>query len=299
MDILITGSSGLVGSALLHRLHSAGHTLYCLQRNSDRNSKQIWDTDRLLATSDDTPPCFHTVIHLAGENVAEKRWTTKVKQRILGSRKEGTRQLIDFLGTLDTPPENFFCASATGYYGNRGSELVSETAGLGAGFLADVCRQWEYEAQRAEKLGARVVLLRFGMVLSNRGGALQKMLPPFRVGLGGPIGRGGRYMSWVSIRDLVEIIHFVLINENVRGAVNVVSPTPVTNAVFSETLGKVLGKPAKCPVPPAVLRFLLGEMADEMLLTSVRVRPAALEKNGYVFSDTDLKRTLEYYLAGR
>ncbi len=299
MQTLVTGSSGLVGSELLGRLHSAGHTLYCLQRNADPTSKEIWNTDGLLATMGDAPVHFTSVIHLAGENVAQRRWSPKVKERILASRKEGTRQLIDFLGTLNTPPENFLCASATGYYGNQGGKLLNETSSLGSGFLADVCRQWEQEASRAEKLGCRVVLLRFGMVLSDQGGALKKMLPPFRVGLGGPIGRGERYMSWVSIRDLVEIIHFILINENVRGAVNVVSPTPVTNAVFTRTLAKVLDKPARIPVPPVILRLLLGDMAEEMLLTSFRVRPDVLEKNGYVFSDTDLRRTLEYYLAGR
>ena len=296
MRLLLTGATGLIGSELIGDLHSHGYDIRCLQRNKAKNAKSFWNTNE-VDPNDGEP--FSAVIHLAGENVAKGRWTRKLKERILQSRVEGTRQLVDYLATLTPRPESLLCASAVGYYGNRGDEALSETSGLGGGFLADVCKQWEAESRRAEKLGVRVINLRFGMVLSPNGGALHKMLPPFKAGLGGPIGKGETYMSWVSVRDIAGIVNFILSTNTLKGPVNVVSPHPVTNREFTEALAKVVGKPARLPAPPFALRLIFGEMADEMLLTSCRVYPDKLRSAGYVFQDTSLTETLRSCISNR
>lgn len=292
MRTLLTGGSGLVGSSLVEYLHTVGHDIRCLKRNKG-DDERIWNTDELFAAQPNSEP-FETVIHLAGENVAQGRWSAARKKRIMESRTEGTRQLVDFLSSLDSPPKTLLCASATGYYGNRRDEILTETSGLGGGFLADVCKHWEAAARKAESFGARVVNLRFGMVLSPRGGALHKMLPPFKAGLGGPIGKGNQYMSWISIRDICEIVSFLINHQDISGPVNMVSPNPATNLEFTRALAEVLKRPAKMPAPPFALKLILGEMATEMLLTSSRSVPERLAKNGYVFKDTDLRQTLEY-----
>lgn len=293
MRTLISGGTGLVGSALIESLHSSGHDLRCLKRDKSEESDTFWRTDDLFDSSSETQP-FDNVIHLAGENVAKGRWNGKLKRNILESRIVGTRKLIDYLEELDTKPSTFLCASAIGFYGSRQDEQLTETSGLGGGFLADVCRQWEKESRRAEQLGIRVVNLRFGMVLSPNGGALQKMVPPFRLGLGGPIGKGTSYMSWISIRDIPEIVKFILSTPSITGPVNIVSPTPVTNKEFTKALAKTLDKPARLPAPPFMLRLMFGEMADEMLLSSSRAIPEKLLNCGYQFKDTDLLETLKY-----
>lgn len=293
MRTLISGASGLVGCALVESLHAKGHNIRCLQRNKKAGNVRIWHTDELVSPTESAEP-FDTVIHLAGENVAQGRWSDSRKRSIMDSRVAGTRELIDYLATLDTPPQTFICASAIGFYGNRGDELLTEKSEAGMGFLAEVCKKWEAEAGRAEKIGARVVNLRFGMVLSPRGGALHKMLPPFKTGLGGQIGTGRQFMSWISIRDLVEIVDFVIHNETIRGPVNVVTPEPVTNKEFTRCLAKALHKPAVLPVPPFVLRLLFGEMADEMLLASSRVKSEKLLESGYCFQDADLQDALDF-----
>lgn len=292
MKTLITGASGLIGSALVEFLHARGHTLRCLQR-SGKETGGFWHIGELLKRDDPAEP-FDTVIHLAGENVAAGRWTTQRKQRILTSRIEGTRDLVTFLAGLPHPPQTFLCASAIGYYGNRQEELLTEKSESGSGFLAEVCRKWEQEAQRAGEFGARVVHLRFGMVLSPKGGALSKMLPPFRAGLGGPIGSGRQYMSWISIRDLAEIVDLAINDDSISGPINVVSPDPITNKDFTRILAEVLGRPAILPAPPFALRLMFGEMADEMLLASSRVKPEKLLAAGYSFQDTNLADTLRY-----
>ncbi len=293
MRTLISGCTGLVGSALIESLHSAGHDIRCLKRNKDTSSTSFWHTSDLFSEKENSNP-FNHVIHLAGENVANGRWSATRKKAILESRVEGTRQLVHYLSTLDTPPETLLCASAVGFYGSRGDELLNEHSGLGGGFLADVCKQWEKEAKKAQELGTRVVNLRFGMILSPKGGALHKMLPPFKAGLGGPIGKGTGYMSWISIRDITEIVEFLLNTTSVTGPINVVSPTPVTNTEFTASLAKVLNRPARLPAPPFMLRLLFGEMADEMLLSRTRAKPEKLLSSGYEFSDTNLEKVLEY-----
>lgn len=256
MRTLITGGSGLVGSALVQFLHSRGQDIRCLKRIRQQDKQQdkgrIWNTDNLI-DSDDDPP-FDTVIHLAGENVATGRWSNAKKERILKSRVDGTRELVDYLATLETRPSTLLCASAVGFYGNRDDEPLLESSGLGSGFLADVCKQWEAEANKAQQLGIRVVNLRFGMVLSPNGGALHKMLPPFRMGVGGPIGKGNQYMSWVTIRDIEEIVDFLIHTPSIKGPVNVVAPSAVTNREFTRILAESVSKPAVLPTPPFALR---------------------------------------------
>lgn len=293
MRTLISGCTGLVGSALIESLHAAGHDIRCLKRDKDESAAAFWQTSDLFS-EDDTSQPFNHVIHLAGENVANGRWSAARKKAILESRVEGTRQLVEYLGSLKTPPETLLCASAVGFYGSRGDELLNEHSGLGGGFLADVCKQWEKEAKKAQEIGTRVVNLRFGMVLSPKGGALHKMIPPFKAGLGGPIGSGAGYMSWISIRDITEIVRFILTTPSVTGPVNVVSPNPVTNTEFTASLAKVLHRPARLPAPPFMLRLLFGEMADEMLLSSTRAIPEKLLASGYEFCDRNLEDVLEY-----
>lgn len=293
MKTLLTGASGLIGSALVESLHTKGHVIRCLQRNKHSSSQTIWSTDILTVSEDHDDP-YDIIIHLAGENVAGGRWNASRKSRILQSRIDGTRELIQLLTKLPKPPSTFICASAVGYYGSRDSELLTEQSEAGRGFLADVCKQWEHEAQKAEQLGCRVVNLRFGMVLSPGGGALYKMLPAFKAGLGGTIGNGKQYMSWISIRDLVEIVDLAINDESLSGPVNVVSPIPVTNKEFTRCLAEVLGRPAILPAPPFALRLMFGEMADEMLLASSRVKPEKLISSGYSFQDVNLAETLRF-----
>lgn len=298
MRILISGATGLVGSALVESLHAKGHSIRCLKRNKKPGAESIWQTENLFDSNSGSNEPFDTVIHLAGENIASGRWTAAKKRRIKNSRVDGTKELVDFLSGLPVKPKTFICASAIGYYGNRGDQVVSEKSAAGEGFLAAVCKEWEAEASKAAFFGARVVLLRFGMILSPKGGALSKMLPPFKAGFGGTIGNGKQYMSWISIRDLVEIVDFVTHNDTITGPINVVTPKAVTNKDFTTHLADVLGKPAKLPVPPFGLKLLFGEMASEMLLSSTRVRPERLMASGYNYRDTNLKETLDWCIHG-
>ena len=291
MKTMITGCSGLVGSALIESLFNNGHSIQCLKRDTTPGSHHIWDTDSLPQDQNNS---FDAVIHLAGENVANGRWTKKKKEQILNSRLDGTRELIDYVSLLANKPKVFLCASAIGYYGNRGNELLDETSSLGVGFLAEVCRQWEKATQRLTSLGVRIVNLRFGMILSPNGGALSKMVPPFRAGLGGVVGSGEQHISWVSIRDVVSIIDFITKNESISGPVNIVSSIQTTNRELTKTLGKVLNRPTIFKVPASAARLMFGQMADEMLLTSCRVTPQKLIQAGYQYTDQSLEAVLRY-----
>jgi len=231
--------------------------------------------------------------------VAQGRWTEKKKQNILMSRLEGTKELVDYISILKTKPSVFLCASAVGYYGSRGEEILDENSSLGTGFLADVCRQWEKESQRLSSMGVRVVNLRFGMILSPRGGALNKMIKPFQAGLGGVIGSGRQYISWISIRDLVEIVDFIIHRDDIQGPVNVVCPTPTTNKGLTKALGKALNRPTPFKVPSFMARLVFGQMADEMLLGSSRVMPKTLLEAGYEFKDQSLDTVLQYCIDGQ
>ncbi|BHH83261.1 TIGR01777 family oxidoreductase [Desulforhopalus sp. 52FAK] len=296
MKTMITGCTGLVGSALIEGLFNNGHSLQCLKRDLTPDSNHFWATDSL--PKDDTNT-FEAVIHLAGENVANGRWSQKKKESILSSRLDGTREIIDYISLLTEKPKVFLCASAIGFYGSRGNELLDENSSLGVGFLAEVCQQWEKETQRLEQLGVRVVNLRFGMILSAKGGALSKMIPPFKAGLGGVVGTGEQHISWISIRDVVSIIDFIMNNEAINGPVNVVSPIQCTNREFTKTLGEVLSRPTIFKVPTAVARLIFGQMADEMLLTSCRVTPQKLMHAGYTFLDQSLESVLNNCVESR
>src|SRR6266566_4624603 len=235
---------------------------------------------------------MNAVVHLAGENIAGGRWTAARKERILNSRVKGTKLIAETLGNLPQPPQVLVSASAIGYYGDRGSELLREQSPPGTGFLPDVCRQWEAATDAATRKGIRVVHLRTGIVLSGKGGALRKMLLPFKLGVGGKIGSGEQYWSWISIDDHCAAILHCIQASSLHGPVNAVSPSPVTNLEFTKALGRVLHRPTIFPLPALAARLVLGEMADALLLASARVEPAKLLGSRFVFEHKDLEPTL-------
>jgi uncharacterized protein (TIGR01777 family) len=292
MRILVSGASGLIGSALVRRLAAPIEVIRLVRREPTSDAAEIrWDP--AAGTIDaHRLEAFDAVVHLAGENIGAGRWTSARKARIRNSRVDGTRMLAQTLAGLARPPKVLVSASAVGFYGNRGDGELDESSSPGEGFLAGVCRDWEAATVPAAEAGIRVVLARFGVVLAREGGALARLLPPFRFGLGGRLGSGRQFMSWVSLEDVVGAIRFLLENESLRGPVNVTSPQPVTNRQFTETLGRVLHRPTVLPAPAFLLRVALGEMADEMLLSSARVLPRRLLDAGYRFSQTDLEATL-------
>ncbi|BDD87042.1 TIGR01777 family oxidoreductase [Desulfofustis limnaeus] len=294
MNILITGASGLVGSALAEFLFAAGHSFFSLQRDQNKASGRFWNFERL--TADQTEP-FDAVVHLAGENIATGRWTTGKKKRILNSRIDGTTELARYLAGLTNKPKVFFSASAIGYYGNRGTEIVTETSASGSNFVAEVCRAWEQAADPAREAGIRVVHGRIGMVLSGKGGSLQTMLPSFKMGIAGIVGSGEQYVSWTGIDDLVRMILFVLEGDDIGGPVNLVAPQAVTNRAFTKTLGAILGRPTVMKMPAFVARTVFGQMADELILSSTRVKPQVLEEAGYQFQQPELEQALRSCLA--
>lgn len=290
MQIAITGCSGLVGSALVEHLVNQGHTVHCIQRNKSTDGL-IFDPNRIENLNADGSG-VDAVIHLAGENISTGRWSSKKKRRILRSRVQGTHEVASFFSTLPQPPKVMIFASAIGYYGSHGDDKLTEKSGAGSSFLADVCKQWEEAAAPAEEAGIRTIFTRFGMVLSPQGGALQQMLPPFKRGIGGKIGNGKQYMSWISIRDLVAAVEYLLLNEELSGPFNFVSPSPVTNAEFTKALGRTLHRHTPFPVPAALVRLLFGEMGKELLLASSRVYPERLLQSGYTFRYIALKDAL-------
>ena len=300
MQVLVSGASGLVGSALLPALASAGHQVGRLVRagaGPAGPSDVSWDPagERI---DEARLAGFDAVVHLAGENIASGRWTERVKERIRKSRVDGTQLLSRALARLERPPKAVVQASAIGYYGNRSDQVLTESSPRGQGFLPAVCVAWEAAAEPAEKRGIRVVFLRFGVILSPKGGALKKMLPPFRLGVGGVIGEGTQYMSWIALDDAVGAVLHALSTERLRGPVNAVAPQPVTNQGFTKTLGRVLGRPTVFPMPAFAARLAFGEMADALLLASARVVPDRLKGTGYKFRQPDLEPALRHLLAG-
>lgn len=296
MKIVMSGASGLIGSALTAALSAAGYQVAPLTRHNPAPGQPFWNPhsqhiDFGLARSMDA------VIHLAGENIVSGRWTAAKKARILGSRADGTRLLAEALARLEHRPQVLLVCSAIGYYGSRGEDVLDESAPLGTGFLAEVCRQWEEAAQPARDAGIRVVHMRLGVVLSPRGGALAAMLPLFRLGLGGVIGSGRQYMSWISIDDIIGAVQHLLQHSEIAGPANLVSPQPVTNREFTRTLGRTLHRPTLLPAPMPLLRLALGrEKADTLLLSSVRAEPRALQESGYTFRHPDLATALRHLL---
>ncbi len=292
MKILISGASGFLGTAVCAALEQQGHQLSYLVRRTAANAQEIqWDATR--GTIDNSRlPGHEAVVHLAGENIAAKRWNRKQRQRIQQSRVRGTQVLCQALGNLPEPPTCLISASAVGYYGNRGVSELTEDSPAGRGFLAETGVAWEAAAAPARDAGIRVVYPRFGMVVASHGGALAKMLPIFRLGLGGKIGSGQQYLSWISLRDAVAVILWALQND-VSGHLNAVSPHPVTNLEFTKALGGALHRPTICGVPALAIRLLLGGMADGLLLSSARVLPEKLQKLGFQFQDPELLPLLQ------
>jgi uncharacterized protein (TIGR01777 family) len=284
MNILVTGSTGLVGRALVPFLSTGGHEVRRLDRKD-------WDPEGGCLDPGSLEN-LDAVVHLAGENIAASRWTASRKARIRTSRIQGTRLLCERLAKLDRPPRVLVSASAVGYYGDRGGTEVDESAGPGFGFLAEVCQDWERATGPAVRAGMRVVNLRIGMVLAPLGGALGKMLVPFRAGLGGRLGHGRQFVSWISISDLTAAILRCLSDDSLRGPVNAVAPGAVTNREFTRTLGSVLWRPALLPMPAFAARLAFGEMADELLLSGTKVRPARLEAAGFMFEHPTLETAL-------
>lgn len=295
-QVLISGASGMVGSALRNHLVSEAISYATLTRDTAQpgSSRQFWD-----------PYNFHfleemrrfsgirAAIHLSGESLSEGRWTAAKKRRIRESRIRTTEAVVNLLSHLDRRPEVLICASAIGYYGDSGEEILTESSPPGNGFLPDVCREWEAAADAAATLGIRVVILRFGVILAAEGGALAKMLPLFRLGAGGNLGDGRQWMSWISLVDVVRIIDFCLKSQQVHGPINAVSPMPTTNAEFTRTLAAELRRPAIIPAPAFALRLIFGEMADAALLASTRAIPQRLQHSGFAFHHSTLVQALQ------
>lgn len=278
MKVLISGSSGLIGSALSKSLHNDCHTVVALPRTYE-NPIDFSDVG--------------AVVHLAGESIANGRWTPARKQEIEESRVNGTLQLAKQLASSATKPSVFICASAIGFYGNRSEELLNEESQVGEGFLPSICKKWEDASRPAEEAGIRTVNIRTGIALSTEGGALKQMLLPFKMGFGGILGNGRQYMSWISLADVVQGIRFLIQAESVSGAINLVSPSPRTNLDFTKILGHVLHRPTILPLPSFLARIIFGEMANELLLGSCRVHPEKLLNSGYAFRHTDLQDALK------
>ena len=293
MKILVTGSSGLICSALCDTLAADRHEIIRLVRSREQatDSSVYWNYSTGEIDSAQLEG-IDAAVHLAGENIAAGRWTEQRKQEILVSREQGTRVLAATLARLNRKPATLVSASATGYYGDRGDEPLREDSPPGEGFLADICRQWEAGLQPAVAAGIRVVTLRTGVVITRHGSLLKKVLPLFKAGLGGKLGSGRQYMSWIALDDLLGVIRFALEQRSLVGPVNAVAPQPVTNAEFTRTLGRLLHRPTIFTAPSFALRLTFGQMADEMLLSSARVVPAQLARFGYQFQFPDLDSAL-------
>ena len=293
MKILVTGSTGLVGTALVKSLASDGHTACRLRVRAE----SIWRGIPEAGELDGAGVGPDAVVNLAGASIAGGRWTDKRKHLLRTSRIATTRALVKALAKMNARPRVLVSASAIGIYGDRGDEVLAEESKPGTDFLAGLAREWEAEAMKAEALGIRVVLARFGIILAKQGGALAKMLLPFKLGVGGRLGSGKQWMSWITLADVVGIIRFAIENSVARGAINVVSPGAIQNAKFTKVLAKVLHRPALFPAPAFALRLALGEMADALLLSSQRVAPQRLQQLGYSFAYPELSAALRAVLA--
>jgi uncharacterized protein (TIGR01777 family) len=299
MRVLITGASGLVGRALVASLVADGHEVTRLVRGRAGASGEVsWDPEagRIDAAALEG---HDAAVHLAGESIAEGRWTDEKKRRIRESRVKGTRLLAETLAGLTRKPEVLVSASAVGFYGDRGAEVLTEESASGEDFLSEVCREWEKSSLAASRAGVRVVHVRFGIILSAEGGALAKMLTPFKLGVGGRVGDGRQYMSWVDLADAVGAVRHAINDKSLRGPVNVVAPRAATNEEFTRALGRALGRPTILPLPAFAARLAFGEMADALLLSGQRVEPARLNSSGYQFKYPDLDASLRHALGTR
>jgi uncharacterized protein (TIGR01777 family) len=299
MKIIVAGSSGFVGTALTAFLEARGGEIFRLTRSPlSKNDKNLipWDPMQGQLSAPSLEGC-DVVINLAGENIANGRWTKRKKMEIRDSRVQSTQLLSRTLASLKQPPQVLINASAIGYYGTSREEPVTEESSKGIGFLADVCEAWENATFDAENRGIRVVRLRLGVVLDSGGGVLKRMLFPFKCGLGGILGTGKQEMSWISLEDLCGVVHQCIIDTHLQGPVNAVTENVVTNREFTKTLGKILKRPTVFPVPAFVLKLLLGEMADELLLSSLHVVPKKLLERNYPFELPELEMALAKMLA--
>jgi uncharacterized protein (TIGR01777 family) len=304
-SVVITGATGLIGTALAASCARDGLRVAALVRNTARAADRLpaatlhaWDAtggpppEAALAGAD-------VVVNLVGESLADGRWNEARKKKLRDSRLVGTRALVDALRGLSARPRLLISASGAGYYGDRGDEILTEASPAGSGFVADLARQWEGEALKAEELGIRVVLLRNGVVLAREGGILKKLLPPFRLGLGGKIGTGNQWMPWIHIEDEIGLIRHAMAHEAVRGPLNVVAPEPATNAEFVRAMGEALGRPTALTAPAFALRLAFGAMTDEVLLASQRAMPVRTLETGYAFRHPLLREALAELLARR
>jgi len=307
MNILMTGATGLLGTTLTQTFSQVGHNVYRLLRHGsaqrDTPPERVFDIP-WMPDHPEIPQLpaspggheVHAIINLAGAPVAGGRWTQKRKALLSSSRIETTRGVVNAIAHMKTRPRVLISASAIGYYGNRGDEVLTESSEAGQGFLAELAKEWEAEAMKAEALGVRVVLARLGIILAKHGGALPQMLAPFKFGLGSRLSTGKQWTSWVTLADVVEIMSRTLEDPKLSGPVNVVSPAPVTNVEFTKVLAEVLNRPAIFAAPAFVLRLALGEMADGALLASERVAPKVLQQHGYAFLHSDLREALHAIL---
>lgn len=299
MNILVSGSTGLVGNALIPALTTAGHEVIRLVRSKSKApARELvhWDPSANYIDAAGLEG-LDAVVHLAGESIAAGRWTDAKKARIRDSRVNGTRLLCETLAHTSRPPTVLICASAIGFYGDRGDETLTESSPAGAGFLPEVCQEWEAATDPARQKGTRVVNCRFGVILSPAGGALAKMLTPFKLGMGGVVGSGRQYMSWITLDDVVGALLYTMTASGLQGPVNVVSPQPVTNLEFTKTLGAVLHRPTVLPMPAFAARLAFGEMADALLLSSSRVLPTRLQEAKYTFRHPELTAGLRAVLS--
>ena len=297
LRILISGASGLVGSALVPFLTTGGHQVIRLvRRTPDNMANEVrWDPDKNWIDTQSLGK-IDVVINLSGENIGKGKWTKKKKRKIIESRNKSTALIAETISRLDPCPKVFVSASAIGFYGDRGGEFITEEDACGGSFISDVCNQWEQAAKAASKKNIRTVFLRIGMALSPLGGALEQLMPSFKAGLGGKLGHGNQYISWIGIDDLLGVIYHTINNENIHGPVNVVAPNPVTNMEFTATLARVLSRPAKFSLPESVIKLAFGEMGKEILLASTRVKPEKLIQSGYRFRHPDLEGVLRHLL---
>ncbi len=296
-NILVSGASGIVGSSLVPFLTTGGHRVIRLVRKTPApgTDEVFWNPISGQLDPKDLEGT-DTVIHLAGENIGQGRWTPEKKKRIIESRTRGTELVARKIAELDSPPEVMICASAIGYYGNRDTCTLTENDSPGDDFISDVCEQWETAAMPAVRKGIRVVFMRIGIALTPAGGALERLLLPFQMGLGGKIGTGEQFMSWIGMDDVIGAIHHAIVNEHLEGPVNVVAPHPVSNLEFTKTLGKVLSRPTSLSVPSLAIRMAFGEMGREIPLSSTRVKPKKLLETGYRFHDPNLEDALSHLL---
>ena len=296
MKILLSGASGLIGSALQIHLRAQGHTVYRLVRNPPRSTLEIFwnpETGLLDATSIEG---MNACIHLSGENVGDGRWTKEKKKRLRDSRILSTHTLVKKILSLKNPPSHFLVASAIGFYGDRPGEILNEESAAGQGFLPALCQEWEQTSTPLISQGIRVVYLRFGIILSSKGGALAKMLTPFKMGLGGMIGNGKQFLSWIALEDAVRAIDFLLHHPSLQGPINLATPQAVTNKEFTESLGKCLHRPTWLSVPAFATKLAFGEMAEGLLLASTQVVPEKLEQAGFNFLHPTLLEALQFLL---